>query len=310
VNCLVTGATGFIGAALCASLRAHGHSLLAVSCSGSKLPDGTATHAVDLAQGSLPGALLDDVDIVFHLAGIAHQRAARESYQQLNHRATIELARAARAAGVRRFVFLSSVKAMGPADTVQPRGENDCVPPTDFYGLSKWQAECDLRSEFTGLDMALTIIRPALVYGSEAKGNLALLDRGIHMGLPRPPEEGGRSMIALQDLVELLNKAASDHAAGIKTWIACDGQQYSTRRVYDLLRRRAGKGVGLAWCPRWLWRLAASVYDLLSPATESIWDKLFATELYSNQALCDDLGWVPGLTLDAVLTAPERSPGQ
>lgn len=167
-----------------------------------------------------------------------------------------------------------------------------------------------MRSEFKGVDMALTIVRPALVYGREAKGNLALLECGIRLGLPRPPEQGGRSMIALDDLVELLHQAAGDPAAGVRTWIACDGQQYSTRRIYDLLRRRAGRGTGLAWCPRWLWQLAAFVHDRLSPATESVWDKLFATELYCNRAVCDELDWAPRLTLDDVLAAPARPEGR
>ena len=304
MNSLVTGATGFIGRSLCASLLERGHKLVAVSCSGNSLSDGTPTHAVDFAGSRLPPELLEGIDTVYHLAGIAHQRAAGESYDQVNHRATVQLARDSRAAGVPQFVFLSSVKAMGAANTLQPRSEDDCVPPVDAYGRSKWRAECDLRSEFNGADMNVTIIRPALVYGSEAKGNLALLDRGIRLGLPRPPEEGGRSMIALDDLVELLQLVAAQPGTAVNTWVACDGQRYSTRRVYDLLRRRAGYGTGGAWWPRWLWRLAASGHDLLFPATESIWDKLFATELYSNHAVCSALSWTPQLTMDDVLAAP------
>lgn len=306
MNCLVTGATGFIGRALCASLLENGDTLRAVSCSGDSLPDGTPTQAVDFTRDSLAAELLEGVDTVFHLAGIAHQSAAEQSYEQVNHRAAVELARGACAAGVRRFVFLSSVKAMGAPTTRQPRGEDDCAPPVDFYGLSKWRAECDLRSEFNDSKMAVTIIRPALVYGSEAKGNLALLDRGIRLGLPRPPEEGGRSMIALADLIELLQVVSRHPGTGVKTWIACDGQTYSTRRVYDLLRRRAGKGTGLAWCPRWIWRIAASAHDLLFPGAEPIWNKLFATELYNNQAACSDLEWAPQLTMDEVLAAVPR----
>ena len=286
---------------LCASLFERGHTLRAISCSGARLPDGTPTIAVDFARTSLPPQLLEGVDTVYHLAGIAHQRATDSSYDQVNHRATVQLARAACAAGVRQFVFLSSVKAMGAPGAAQARGETDCAPPTDAYGLSKWRAECDLRAEFEGSGMAVAIIRPALVYGSEAKGNLALLDRGIRLGLPRPPDEGGRSMIALQDLVELLHLVAANPGTAVTTWIACDGQRYSTRRVYDLLRRRSGKGAGRAWWPRWLWRLAASAHDLLFPGIESIWDKLFATELYSNSAVCRDLNWEPKLTMDDVL---------
>ena len=246
------------------------------------------------------------VDVFFHLAGIAHTNAGEADYDIINHRATLVLAEHANAAGVRSLLFLSSVKAMGPAKTALPRAEDDCAPPGDAYGLSKWRAECDLRGEFEGSGMAVAIIRPALVYGSEAQGNLALLDRGIRLGLPRPPEEGSRSMIALQDLVDLLQRVAATPGPGVTTWIASDGQQYRTRRVYDLLRQRAGRGTGLAWCPRWLWRLAATGHHLLFPASESIWDKLFATELYSNRAVCTALDWVPRLTMDDVLAVPGR----
>lgn len=305
MKCLVTGATGFVGRALCAGLLARGHELVAISRSGGSLPDGTPTHPVDFSADRLPPALLEGVDTVFHLAGIAHQRAARNSYAAVNHRATVQLARDAQSAGVGRFIFLSSVKAMGPADTQQARSENDCATPGDDYGLSKWRAECELRSDFDGAAMGVMIIRPALVYAARAKGNLALLQRGIDLGLPRPPEEGGRSMIALADLVDLLCLAATVPCAGVITWIACDGHRYSTRRIYDLLRQQAGKGPGVAWCPRWLWRLAAACHDILFPSAESIWDKLFATELYSNAAVCRALDWAPRLTLEAVLAGHE-----
>lgn len=285
-------------------MRQQGHGLVAVSCSGASLPDGTPTHAVDFSSAGLPPELLDGVDTVFHLAGIAHQRASERSYDQVNHRATLQLARDARVAGVRQFVFVSSVKAMGAPGADRPRDESDCTTPLDAYGLSKWRAECDLRAEFNGSDMAVTIVRPALVYGREARGNLALLDRGIRLGLPRPPEVGARSMIALADLVGLLQVAAVNPGTAVKTWIACDGQRYSTSRVYDLLRRRAGRKPATRWCPRWLWRVAASAHDLLFPATESIWDKLFATELYDNSAVCSELDWSPRFTMDDVLAVP------
>ena len=98
------------------------------------MPDGTSTLPVDLALTDPDPQLLHDVDVVFHLAGIAHRRARPDDYTRLNFEASLRLARLAARQGVKCFVFLSSVKAMGPAQTDQPRGESDCTEPPDPYG--------------------------------------------------------------------------------------------------------------------------------------------------------------------------------
>ncbi len=258
------------------------------------LPDGSPARVLDLARSMPDPQLLEGVEVVFHLAGIAHQQAEASAYGELNEVATLRLARLCAAAGVRCFVFLSSVKAMGPAAGEAERGEQDVTAPLDPYGLSKWRAENQLRTEFSDAAMAVVILRPALVYGPGAKGNLALLAKAVKAGLPRPPSLGGRSMVALDDLVELMCLLARDAAPGVHTWIASDGQCYTTRFIYDQLRLAAGKGTGLAWLPTVGWRLAAGLLDILRPGGgESMFDKLFATELYSNAALLASTSWRP-----------------
>jgi len=277
---------------------------MALSKTGGPLPDGTPTLALDLAH-SLPSAeQLRDVDVVFHLAGIAHQHAPESAYVELNERATLALARRCQQAGVGRFVFLSSVKAMGPARHAEPRAESDCLPPEDPYGQSKWRAECQLREALDNGPMSLVIVRPALVYGPRPKGNLALLARGVRRGLPRPPAGGARSMIALDDLVAALLLVASLPLQGVRTWIAADQIPYSTRFLYDQLRYAAGRGAGLAWCPAALWRLAATVLDLFTGRRgESTYQKLFGTELYDAAALMQATGWRPAVRFEQL--APE-----
>jgi len=303
VKCLVTGATGFIGKPLCLQLVQRGYAVTALSRSGDALPDGAPTVALDLAQGP-PGAdLLAGVDVVYHLAGIAHRRAPAADYEVLNYRATLELARQAELSGVGRFVYLSSVKAMGPGGGDAPRSEEDTSEPTDPYGRSKWLAEQGLRAEFTTGAMSVVILRPALVCGPGARGNLALLARAARSGLPRPPGRGGRSLVALDDLVELLCRAATLRTKGVKTWIACDPQPWSTRDIYDRMRRAAGRGTGRAWLPPFAWRLGAALLDLArgGGGDESTWDRLFGSELYSNARVVAATGWRPRQPLAEVI---------
>ncbi len=303
MKCLVTGATGFVGRALCHRLLDEGCELIALSRSGAPLPDGTPTTPCELAALNFDTSLLTGVDVVFHLAGIAHQQADERSYEEVNHQGTLRLARLAREAGVNCFVFLSSVKAMGPASDAPARAECDVTTPTDPYGLSKWQAECGLRDEFTGASMAIRILRPALVYGPGVKGNLQTLLRAIRMGLPRPPEEGARSMVGLPDLVELMVLAAQAEEPGVHTWIACDGEAYSTRRIYQALREADGKGSGLSWLPRPLWQLALTLADRLRPGPESLRDKLFGNELYRADLARASTGWEPRQQLEDLAPA-------
>jgi nucleoside-diphosphate-sugar epimerase len=262
------------------------------------------TVAIDLAQEDPDAGLFDGVDVVFHLAGIAHQRAAAAAYEALNHQATLRLARLAAAAGVRCFIFLSSVKAMGTTDGSAVRVESACVEPDDPYGLSKRKAELALQRAYSGHAMSVLIIRPALVYGEEPKGNLRTLAAAVRWHVPAPPARGSRSMIHRDDLVDLLCLLSLSPPRGLHTWIACGAQAYSTRQIYDLLRQASGRAPGTNWMPLWGWRLAARLLDIITrQAAGSTWQKLFGTERYSNAALVADTGWHPRRTLAEVVPA-------
>ncbi len=280
------------------ALSARGASLLAISRrAGESLP-GVQWFIVDLSQESVPESLLQGVDVVFHLAGVAHRQGGGDDYRRVNYQATLDLASAAARAGVSSFVFVSSVKAMGPPNDCSPRRELDCFPPTDEYGHSKWQAERALRSAYAESSMGVVILRPALVYGSGAKGNLAVLAMAVRYGLPRPPESGGRSMISLPDLVSLLCILADSPVKTLQTWIVCDGESYSFRRIHDSLRVTQGLGPAADWWPLWMWRFAAAGLDLRrrgggSRERESSFDTLFGCEHYSNGALLEALSWRP-----------------
>ena len=302
MKCIVSGATGFIGRKLCQQLEARGHVVIALSRRGDVLGNGEPTLALDFTVNDPSEDLLCGVDVFFHLAGIAHQQAPESAYEVLNYRATERLAKLASAAGVRCFIFLSSVKAMGSPASLHLRSESECAVPSDPYGLSKWHAERALQQTFSDDEMSVVILRPALVYGPDVKGNLQAFSRGIRWGLPRPPNRGARSMIAVEDLVALLCVIAQRPPVGVQLWIACDAQSYSTQVIYDLMRKASGKGRGTGWLPHWAWWLGAQVLDMTSgQKSGSTYEKLFGTELYSNAAVLADTDWRPRVTLEHVI---------
>ena len=297
MQALVTGATGYIGREVCRQLLAAETAFVPLSCSGGALPSGRITHAVDFRQGEIAGALLEDIDVVYHLAGIAHQQAPAQQYEEVNYRATLALAEAAERAGVRLFVYLSSVKAMGPASGGDSRREDEVASPSEPYGLSKWQAECALRERFANSAMAVVILRPALVYGPCARGNLQWLLRAVRCGFPAPPEGGARSMVGVEDLAQLLLLLPQVVGEGVHTWIVTDGEAYTTRQIYQLLCEALGRSGG-GQLPAWCWRLFATVLDLLKREQRgSSYGKLFGAERYDNQALLRATGWQPRQTL-------------
>lgn len=300
MKCLVTGATGFVGRELCGQLVAQGHDLVPMSHSGAVLDDGTPTHALDLVTSGVPATLWRGVQVVFHLAGIAHQHAPAELYERLNHQATLELARAAEQAGVGCFIFLSSVKSMGPAPGQQSRSEHDVTEATESYGQSKWRAECGLRSQLQQSAMKLLILRPALVYGREPRANLAMLLAAARRGWPAPPSLGERSMVALEDLVALLLQLVESAPAGTHTWIVCDGYTYSARSIYDQARVAMGLPPGRAWLPLWLWAVGCWLRDTLGNG-ESTYQKIFGNERYDGRAVTAATGWRPRLRLSDVM---------
>ncbi|WP_279248592.1 NAD-dependent epimerase/dehydratase family protein [Candidatus Marimicrobium litorale] len=296
---LVTGATGFIGRALCRRLVAEGSSLTALSRSGMPVSSDIASLPVDLKTELPDRKLLDGVDTIIHLAGVAHRKADTETYEALNHEAAVRLARLAADEGVKRFVYLSSVKAMGePIDDTR-RSESNGTPPTEPYGLSKWRAEQGLHEVFADRGLSVIIIRPTLVYGPGVKGNLQVLLRSIRRGLPRPPGGGERSMIALDDLAELLQQVVAHAPDGLHTWIACGDKDYSTQAVYDLMREAQGLGQGRGWLPGWAWQVGTVVTDIFARRPlGTTRAQLFCAERYTNGAAKAAMDWAPSRSLE------------
>ncbi len=259
--CHVTGATGFIGSKLCAAL----------ANSGSEVAKSGREH--------VRGDTLQGVQVLVHCAGVAHQEASEPEHEAGNYSAVLAQAEAAQVAGVERFIFLSTVKAAEDAGA---------------YGYWKWRAERALEERFGNSAMQVINLRPALVYGPGAKGNLATLIRGVKRGLPAPPHGGSRSMIGLPDLCELIGLLVQQERGESITLTATDGEQYDLRRMHDAIRAGLHLSPSRAWLPRSGWRLACWLLDLRQGGTgeETYYEKLFGEELYSN-ALSEWLPWQP-----------------
>jgi UDP-glucose 4-epimerase len=224
MRCAVTGATGFIGSALCRHLQGQGIELV---CSG---------------RQTVAGEALADVHTLFHCAGVAHQSASEAEHETGNFTAVLQQAHACLAAGVGQFVFFSTVKAAAQGNP---------------YSVCKWRAEQALQEEFFATDMNVVMLRPALVYGPGVKGNLRSLARAVRWGLPVPPASQPRSLIGLDDICAFCCGLLETTVKGGQVFTLTDGQSYDLARIHAAVRRGLGRRTGRNWTPAWLWRLAA-----------------------------------------------------
>ena len=225
---LVTGASGYLGTDLLCALEQRG-----IPC----VPGGRrqGQRFFDLNQPVPEAELLRGIDVVVHCAGLAHDLGQADEYERLNVDGSVALARAAIAAGVGRFVFVSSLNVV-PASAEQPTlpPESWSAPPGP-YAHSKWLAEQRLAALFSTGDSELISIRPALMYDQQLHGNLARLKR---MPPIRLPERGKRSMVARPDVVNvLLDLVTCPPVAdpAVRYCAITDGQTYTAKRISSAL---------------------------------------------------------------------------
>lgn len=243
---VVTGADGFVGKVLLSQLRAMGRRFRGLV---RMVPPETAANAEYRRVGDLATATddvlaraLDGADAVVHLAGRAHvtrDRSANSAnaYREANVVASERLARAAVRADVARFVYVSTIKVNGETTLPgRPFRESDPHHPEDAYGRSKWEAERTLEEIAGASGMALTILRPPLMYGPGARGNFLALWRAVARGVPLPfgRVDNRRSLLYVGNLAHAIVALLDAHAAG--TWTVADRETVSTR---DLVRRIA-----------------------------------------------------------------------
>jgi nucleoside-diphosphate-sugar epimerase len=238
----LTGATGFIGQHLLRELPRRGHRLRVLLRHPSSVPMQCASAVIgDLARPRNMSAALEGVDAVIHSAGFTHGMSGipEDDYRVLNTEATINLARAARRAGAKRFIFLSSIRAQsGPtADTVLT--EADDPNPTDAYGRSKLAAECGLKD----LDLDWVSLRAVLVYGPGVRGNIAQLMRLARSPFPLPLRslDARRSLLALENLSAAIETVLKAPGTLRRPFIAADAGALTVAEMIAAMRNGLGR---------------------------------------------------------------------
>jgi nucleoside-diphosphate-sugar epimerase len=264
---LVTGAGGFIGKPLCEVLSQNGWNMVAVRSGGRAdgSPDSTM-KTVPLRLSSDPEgwrAAMRSADCVVHLAARVHQMGADarqdDSFVEVNVQGSRFVAERAAEAGVRRFVYLSSIKVNGEGADRPYRAE-DVPNPQDPYGRSKLAAEQVLRDVCERASMELVIIRPPLIYGPGVKANFRRLMKLVDLGLPLPfgAIENQRSLIGLGNLIDFIEVCMVHPAAAGAVWLIADEKPMSTPDLLRNLSRRMNRSARLLRIsPVWLYRLAA-----------------------------------------------------
>lgn len=243
MNLLITGASGFVGSALVTSLVARSVFSIRAAVRDPSVVFPAAVKIVpmdDLGANNDWSAALLGINVVVHSAAQAHfvndlENAAR----QVNVDGTLNLAHQAVAAGVERFIFISSIKVNGSGLTLNsPYRADDSPNPGDPYGVSKMEAEMGLQQLAHGTNMDVVIIRPPLVYGYGVKANFQSMMRWLDIGIPLPlgAIRNKRSLVALDNLVDLIMTCIDHPAAANQIFLVSDGDDLSTP---DLLRRMA-----------------------------------------------------------------------
>ncbi|UWH26744.1 SDR family oxidoreductase [Aeromonas veronii] len=300
---LLTGATGFVGGAVLTQLIQQ--SGLPVRTYGRRapidLPKNLAHVVGELDGGRDYASALQSVDVVIHCAAQAHMMNNLASngadiYHDANVDGTLNLARQAIAAGISRFIYISSVKVNGES-TVDNRPFNHACPaaPEDSYARSKLAAEDGLRELATNSGMELVIIRPPLVYGAGVKGNFSSLLAIAKKNLPLPlgAIHNQRSMVALDNLVDLIITCVTHPHAANQTFLVSDDEDISTTQLLEMIARAAGKSPRLLPVPMSWLRLAGKL-----TGKQAVIERLCGNLQVDISHTKVTLGWQPPISVE------------
>ena len=305
LNVLVTGGTGFVGRHLVSVLQENGFSVR-VACRAAERELTVPSVSVgSIGSRTDWNTALEGVEAVVHLAARVHVMGEgamdRNAFHEVNTAATIRLARAAVGAGIRRFVFLSTVKVNGESTNERPFSVHDVPHPQGEYAVSKLDAEIGL-SKVAGLDRV--IVRSPLVHGAGAKGNLERMCRLALAGVPVP--FGGihnrRDLVGVRNLAELLVRCISHPSAVGRTFMASDGEAISTPKLFRLIADAMGRRARIVSVPVGLVRAVGRVAGL-SEEVSRLTDSL-EIDIKETRNL---LGWSPRVSIEEGIAEMARA---
>lgn len=309
---LITGATGFVGTALCQTFRERGIAFVAATRHGTKPPLGCVRqvslgpicHNTDWTDA------LSGVDAVVHLANKAHVMHDHMSlieslvqYREVNTAGTLNLAHQAAERGVKRFVFISSIKVCGEGLSGQRNfAYDDSLPPSpkDAYAISKWEAEQGLRLIAGATGLEVVILRPPLVYGPGVGANFFQLMQLVAQRWPLPlgRVENSRSLIYLGNLVDAISASLSHTGAVNKTFLVSDGEDVSTPELIRRISTALNLPARLIGFPPNLIRLAGALLG----KSQAV-DRLLGSLVVDGSAIRRDLQWTPPFSMRQGLKA-------
>jgi nucleoside-diphosphate-sugar epimerase len=301
---LVTGASGFLGRPLVSALAHANYAVRAATRQTLSFPSGVErafapdfTHPVDWDP------LLRGIDVVIHAAGLAHADSSEipdAAFDRINRVTTKDLANASSRAGVKHFVFISSVRAQIGASADHVLTENDEPRPTDAYGRSKLGAEIAVRAA----GVPFTILRPVVIYGPDARANIRLLVRLASYPVPLPFAgfNNRRSFLAIDNLVSAILFTLRNPAAIGETYLVADPAPVTIRELFVMLRKAQGRRPGLVYIPAALFRIG-----LIALGYRPLWDRI-GGELVVDTGKLEAIGWRPTVDTHGGLAATLPAP--
>jgi nucleoside-diphosphate-sugar epimerase len=295
---LITGANGFLGRAVLTALEERD---IPVRAAVRALVLNNHVAVGNIGPGTNWSSALQAVDTIVHTAARTHvmNESAMDplsEFRKVNVEGALNLASQAAAVGVKRFIFISSIKVNGESTVPgKPFTEDDPPNPLDPYSISKWESELRLRQLAKESGMEVVIIRPPLVYGPGVKANFQKMIRWVHSGVPLPlgSIHNKRSLVALENLVSLIVNCIENPAAANQTFLVGDGEDLSTTELLQRMGNAMGKPARLIPFPSGLLILVATLLG-----KKYVVQRLCGSLQVDISKAREMLGWVPPVTVD------------